>query len=626
MHRSGRLMVDRLASLSAWSAEHRLVPTLIAWSIYVAVRMAVPSTDLTPLVVLPVLLTGWSLGGVIGPASALAALALEASLHSLRGDQSSFLPMGLEAAALLVVGGVAGFLRWLIDRLAIEVGEREAALAQLRDSERRFHSLLDGLPVGVYRSTPDGRILDANRALAEMLGYETKGLLELNALDFYVDPGERELTQGSPDAGSVRSSVEVQLRHHDGSVVWVRDSSRPIYDAQGEVAYSDGILENITAQRMSRAADARFREAFERSPIGMVLIGLDGTLARVNPALCAMLGYCEGDLVGIQLSDLVHPEDRVGSSESVRLLAAARQPSFQENMRFVHRGGSEVWALVNAAPLLDADGRPEQLLAQIVDVTELAEARRALEQLVRSKDEFVASVSHELRTPLTAVHGFASELQLRWDEFSETEAVDLLEMIVWQSAEVANLVEDLLVAARAEIGQLVVVTETVDLVGEVKGVLDSSPEELRLRVRCLAGSCWVAADPMRLRQIIRNLLTNAERYGGNDVLIEVVSDRETARLLVRDNGPGIPTEDRDRVFEAYERAHRRQPSGVGLGLTVSRKLAQMMGGELRYSYEDGWSTFELTLPVAEYHDPAGTSMRPAGPRRPAAQDAGLSSR
>lgn len=227
---------------------------------------------------------------------------------------------------------------------------------------------------------------------------------------------------------------------------------------------------------------------------------------------------------------------------------------------------------------------------------ERRDAKGKLEELLAAKDEFIASVSHEVRTPLTAVLGFAHELDEDIDKFSEEERSDLIGLIASQSREVANIVDDLLTAARAEAGTLVIAPQNL-LAREVIGeVLSSHSGRVDFTMH---DDVELWADGGRVRQILRNLLTNAERYGGNIVKINVHQTDRTVRLEVRDNGEGIPVHLRDHVFEPYARAKSgsSQPASVGLGLSVARQLAHMMDGELELAAEDGWTVFTLSLPT-----------------------------
>ncbi|MFW2340928.1 MAG: sensor histidine kinase [Acidimicrobiia bacterium] len=245
-------------------------------------------------------------------------------------------------------------------------------------------------------------------------------------------------------------------------------------------------------------------------------------------------------------------------------------------------------------------GRVGSLIASAI---ERDQARRRLVDLVMAKDEFVASVSHELRTPLTAVVGLAQELRDGLVVFDHEEQTELVSLIADQGAEVAAIVDDLLVAARIDAGTVTIVPSLINVRQTVSAALSAGVAMGGPKTVELAGDGVAAwADGHRVRQIIRNLLTNAARYGGPDVRIECGGADGMAWVKVSDNGDPIPDEDRDRIFESYESAHKPggQPGSVGLGLSVSRQLASLMGGDLSYEYRNGESIFTLTLPT----DPA----------------------
>ncbi len=226
------------------------------------------------------------------------------------------------------------------------------------------------------------------------------------------------------------------------------------------------------------------------------------------------------------------------------------------------------------------------------------EAHARMRELVQSKDEFLAAVSHELRTPLTTVVGLSSELRDRPGDFDPVEVQELIGLMAGEAGEMANLVADLLVAARTEVDGLAVDSQPVDLAEEVRGVVKATHHKKDVEVvASTVRSAW--ADPLRTRQIIRNLFTNAVRYGGERVRLEIGEDGDEVHVRACDDGDVIPAGDRTLIFEAYHRAHNTpsQPGSVGLGLTVARKLARLMGGDLVYRAEEG-NVFEMTLPAA----------------------------
>jgi signal transduction histidine kinase len=228
-------------------------------------------------------------------------------------------------------------------------------------------------------------------------------------------------------------------------------------------------------------------------------------------------------------------------------------------------------------------------------------AHDRLAELVRSKDEFVASVSHELRTPLTTVVGLADELRDRPGGFDQEEAAQLHRLIAEEAGEVAAIVDDLLVVARADLGKVSLHTAYCDVAREVDTVLRVLPIESRQRVTVKSVDLSIWADPGRVRQIVRNLISNALRYGGSRIEIEVGTRHGVAAIEVSDDGDGVAPQEVERMFEPYH--HTRLiaggPSSIGLGLTVARKLARLMGGDVTYRRDRGWSVFTLTLPLAD---------------------------
>lgn len=227
---------------------------------------------------------------------------------------------------------------------------------------------------------------------------------------------------------------------------------------------------------------------------------------------------------------------------------------------------------------------------------ELARQRVAeLEALDHDKRDFLASVSHELRTPLAAVLGFATELAEAWDRFDPEEARALVGLIARQSADISSIVDDLLTITRVEAGTMSVHLTPVDVVEHLRGTVQSLGREAGCEVP-FVGEAVVWADATRLRQIVRNLVTNAFRYGGPRIHVRIRDEDEVIAVEVRDSGGPIPPTRVLTMFDPFDRGDGgRTPNSVGLGLAVARSLARMMEGDLVYAYEDSESVFRLTL-------------------------------
>jgi signal transduction histidine kinase len=218
------------------------------------------------------------------------------------------------------------------------------------------------------------------------------------------------------------------------------------------------------------------------------------------------------------------------------------------------------------------------------------------QRLNEAKDELIAGLSHELRTPLTTIYGF-SEILLERHDFGQEER-ELLGMINASSADLSRMVNDLLTAARIDAGALTTQTEEVDLAVEVAAVVRPYLHQghaIDVRVPPIA----VRADPLHVRQVIHNLVSNAFRYGGENNLITASERAGSGLLLVADDGAGVPPEMEDAVFRRFVHSGRSSlvTGSVGLGLAICRELASKMGGTVRYERIGGWTAFVLGLPL-----------------------------
>lgn len=229
-------------------------------------------------------------------------------------------------------------------------------------------------------------------------------------------------------------------------------------------------------------------------------------------------------------------------------------------------------------------------------VRDLEQKQREVEVATAQRDSFMATVSHEIRGPLTAVIGYVELLRAGLPDEERTE---VLACVAREAADVEYLIEDLLVSARAEADSLRMATVPVRLDAQIAQVLEGLDPAAVAAIDMVVEDCRAIGDPARVRQIVRNLVTNAFRYGGPAITVETRSAGDICHLTVADNGTGIPVGDRDLVFEPFKQAAGgpNVPASVGLGLPISRLLAEKMGGSLTYRYEDDRSVFELELPI-----------------------------
>lgn len=251
---------------------------------------------------------------------------------------------------------------------------------------------------------------------------------------------------------------------------------------------------------------------------------------------------------------------------------------------------------------------------------ETERAFEALRQTAADKDRFMASVSHELRTPLTSVLGLANVLSEAWREMDASEVQAFLVDIENESEELSDLVEDLLTIGRDESGVLTYAITEIDLDAEIRRVTRrlTCRDEVELRIEPGMGTAM--GDPLRFRQIVRNLLVNACRHA--DSIVEITCARRAgfAAVTVSNDGEDIPAAHVDRLFQPYQAGLRAgQPGSIGLGLYVSRRLARGMGGELTHAPSGDMVVFELSLPAGEHSSSESADAAPYEVTRNAGQ-------
>jgi len=354
------------------------------------------------------------------------------------------------------------------------------------------------------------------------------------------------------------------------AVEYVRSeyAGKPARIRQFLLAYPAVVRRAVGRARILRANDAALRLLDISSP------------AR-------LLGYRDPEIV---------TDENIDSFVSALVCLYEGGRSWEREVPLRNRSGDLRWLLYRSVDT-STGVRGSTIVSGLADITHIKEKSAAMAEVVRAKDEFVANVSHELRTPLTAVIGLTSELA-NDVAFRDSEAAELLQLVASQAAEMANIVDDLLVAARAEVGTVTIERQPVDLTVELQATLEGLAMSVETAV---AMTPPVYADPRRVRQILRNMLTNAQRYGGPNCRVVMGTLRDSVWLEVRDDGTGIPDEEAAHIFEPYVTSGGKE--SVGLGLAVARQLARLMGGDLAHERSAAETVFRLRLPMADVTQP-----------------------
>jgi PAS domain S-box-containing protein len=478
----------------------------------------------------------------------------------------------------------------------------------------------------------DGAILLWNSGARRLYGYKAKevgGKLDADVLHTPEDvaAGLPEAMRQSALADGKWEGTVAQVRR-DGSRLTARAVMTPRRSREGEPTGFLLIAKDISEElRSLMGLEAGLLES---APDAMVIVDSDGRITLVNRQAERLFGYHGEELLDQPVEVLMPEGARAAHSQQRRsyLAKPAARPMGAGLLLYGRRrDGSEFPADISLSPLQTDGGT--LVLAAVRDITDrrqteeaLREAKLAAEQANRAKSEYLSRMSHELRTPLNAILGFA---QLQEMDELDNDKREGLRHILAAARHLLDLINEVLDIDAIEVGRLPLSLEPVavaEVVTEAVGLM--RPLAGRHGVLLLAGpstTCdgHVLGDRQRLKQILLNLLSNAVKYNHEEGSARLTCERvagERLRIAVTDTGPGIPPEMLERLFVPFERlgSERTRVEGTGLGLPLSKRLAEAMGGSLGVATAvDQGSTFWVEFPLTE--DPAERAERAGPPPR-----------
>src|SRR6202140_4744478 len=478
-------------------------------------------------------------------------------------------------------------------------------VTEQREKELRFTELFETLQEGVYFSTPEGRLLDANPALVSMLGYVEKRILlgvEPEALNF--DPGQSVLGRAVDDRGGVRTR-EIKLRRKDGTAAIFLDSSRAVWDTSGNIVRYQGTLVEITEKRrMERqlAQQEEFRRRLlESFPDLILVVDLEERYTFVSSRARDLLGYEPKEMLEKKISDIENHSPEMAAL--YHAVVSGKQAFASAEYGARHRDGT--WRTMRAAgsQLVDADGKISGIIISVRDIT----VERKLEQQIVQSERLAAmgamigGVAHELNNPLTSILGVSELLQ---DSQTTDAARKQIGILQQQARRAAEIVHNLTYFATPPTPG----KSPVNMADIVERPLNLHAYSLRknsITVDFLRepNQPLVKADPHQLMQVFLNLILNAEQA------IRESRDRGTLRIRLgnsgeavwasfQDDGPGIPVEVLGSIFDPFYTT-KRPGRGTGLGLSICKSVMKEHSGTIEAANAPGGgAVFTVTMRAA----------------------------
>jgi PAS domain S-box-containing protein len=525
--------------------------------------------------------------------------------------------------------------------------ERERLITELETERARLNAIIEHIPAGVILAeAPDGRIVMVNPQVEQILGRpvvlspDIESYQEWLAYEVNERPVEgHESVLARTLHGEVVTGKEILYHRGDGVKAWIRVSGAPIRDANGKIVGGVDLITDIDEEK--RASEAlrinqeRLNLAQKASQAGSFEWNLRTNAVIWSEETEAIFGLAPGSFGGSyeDWMKCMHPEDQSRTEQELRRAIADGEGTLE--YRVVWPDGSVRWIHSRGKAFFDEAGRPLRWVGINIDVTErkrmeesLRRQAEALREADRRKDEFLATLAHELRNPLAPISNAVQILTLRGDD-SEVVA-QTREVMDRQIHQMTRLVDDLLEVSRIGRGKISLQKAPLDMAEVVATAVETSRPLVEAHRHTLTVSlperpARVEADGSRLAQVLSNLLNNAAKYTEDGGRIDLIVEQGRGEVVirVRDNGIGIASERLPSIFDMFEQiegAADRSQGGLGIGLTLARRLIEMHGGKIE-AHSAGLgkgSEFVTRLPAL-----AEAAMEPAtepaeGPPMPSA--------
>src|SRR6266542_3619492 len=483
-------------------------------------------------------------------------------------------------------------------------------------TNREFAALLvDETPDAMIAIAEDGRVLSWNRAAQTIFGYSADEAIGQPMLDLIVpaDRVEEERSQRRV-VGERGDTIYWAVRQRkDGLLVQTSVSLKALNEAThrfGHFLYTHKDISQLQAVRDGKLVEARYRDLLEWVPDAIVVVNVTGRIVTANSHAQDVFGYSRDELIGQPIEMLLPPRFR-GPHDAHRrgLFAAPRARTMGEGLELygLRKDGIEFPVEISLSPLETDEGL--FVSAAIRDATERRRFEQKITEANRMKSRFLANMSHELRTPLNGIIGFSELLVDEKVGPLSAKQKEYLNDVLGSGRHLLQLINDVLDLSKVEAGRMELHPETFTPAGAVEEVVAlvstlANKKQITLRHEIAPSLPAMTLDRHKFKQVLFNLLSNAVKFTGDGGHVDVVIDRwspSVLRVVVRDDGIGIRSEDLGRLFGEFEQldsSAARPYGGTGLGLALTRRIVELQQGTISVHSTPGkGSAFTVLLPV-----------------------------
>ncbi|MGD0278490.1 MAG: PAS domain S-box protein [Smithella sp.] len=537
-----------------------------------------------------------------------------------------------------------------------DISERRQAEKELQTAHQQLLDIIEFIPDATFVIDKDKKVIAWNRALEKMTGIPKQDIIGKGdyaySIPFYGklrpiiidligkdDPEAQALYDKFEKFDNIICGEVFVPGLYNGKGAYILVTASPLLDPNGNRYGAIETVRDITERRRAEKelleSEQKYRELVEHANSIILHWTRDGRITFLNEFGQRFFGYSAGEIIGRHVMDTIVPatesdgRDLSSLMEQILIDPASFENNINENMR---RNGERVWIAWTNRIVLDAQGRVAEIMSIGTDITklkqaentimelniglekrvaertaELAVAKEQAEAADRIKSAFLASMSHELRTPLNSIIGFTGMVLQGLAGPLNGEQIKQLGMVRGSARHLLDLINDILDISKIEAGQFNIMSENFDLRGSIeKTVQIISPladkKNILLHSRIEDNISEMRGDQRRVEQIIINLLSNAVKFTDHgEINLNCRSDNDLITISVEDTGIGIKPENINIIFEAFRQLDTgtaRTQEGTGLGLNITKKLIEMMGGSIAVESEWGkGSAFTVILPI-----------------------------
>lgn len=531
----------------------------------------------------------------------------ETSYRTIDGSNRYFYEV---IAPYFIDGQISGILG-----INFDITESKLAEIATRVSEEKFRTFFYAANEGICLTDVNDIISEVNPKFLEMLGYEP-GELTGKYFDELITAEERahhsEINQSRKNGNS--GTYERKLIRKDGRIISTLISASPVYDSDSRYSGSLGMVTDITERKMHLEEITKLSKAVEKSSASIVITDKHGTIEYVNARFCQNSGYTKAEVIGknvnIVKSGIMSSEVYSNLWQTIR-----RGDEWTGEMLNKKKTGELYWELLGISSIKNEKGEITNYVGVKEDISyiknlvnELEEARKKAEDINRLKSIFFANMSHELRTPFIGILGYT---EILIENLTDEELRRMAEAILRSSERLKDTLNKILDLTKLEITETIIDlldTDVYYLVLDVVELFEKAARNkgLYINVSSKTTETIIRTDQKILREVIENLISNAVKYtrsGGIeiDVNVETRTLGKYLRFSVSDTGIGIPEDKLDIIWEEFRQVsegYGRDYEGTGLGLTITKKYVELLGGKIEVKSKPGaGSVFSVLLPM-----------------------------